>query len=248
MIHYEHAKNIHTLEGPRVALPIILTNTNAKSILDVGCGIGVWLKASRDLGLKDVFGVDGVRIDPADLVIPEALFKVQDLTVPWSLKRKFDLALCLEVAEHLPERHAENLINSLVSHADTIVFSAACPGQIGQNHINCQWPAYWQRLFNNRGFVCSDDLRELIWNDARIEPWYRQNIFVARRTPNIAGKEPRLRAIVHPEIIPLIVVESFPKHAALIRDGEMRLRWYLALPFTVLRGRLRRKCSVSNNS
>lgn len=241
-INYNHSQNIHTPEGPRVSLPIILEITKAKSLLDVGCGIGVWLKAALDLGLADVFGVDGVSIDPTDLAIPTSLFKVQDLTVPWSLCRKYDLALCLEVAEHLAEQHAPILVDSLVYHADTIVFSAACPGQEGQNHINCQWPIYWQKLFNERGFACSDELRELIWRDTRIEPWYRQNMFIARRgEKEVAGKEARLRSMIHPEILPGIINTSFHKHVGLVQNGRLPIRWYMKLPFTVLMGRLKRK-------
>ena len=68
------------------------------------------------------------------------MFRVVDLTVPWTLERKFETALCLEVAEHLEETSSSLLIKMLTAHADTIVFSAPCPGQNGQHHVNCQWP------------------------------------------------------------------------------------------------------------
>ena len=240
-VDYIHAQGMHTLQGPQVALPIILEATHAKSVLDIGCGTGFWLKAALDAGLTDVFGLDGVPIDPKELLIPGSLFKVQDFTAPFFLGRKYDLVLCLEVAEHLPEKYASTLIKSLTAHSDTIVFSAACPDQEGQNHLNCQWPTYWQKLFNDCGFACFDELRDLIWQDDRIEPWYRQNIFIARRADKIAaGEEPRLKSMVHPEIIGGIVNTNFNGHAATIRDGAMPLRWYLALPFTALKGRLRK--------
>jgi hypothetical protein len=38
------------------------------------------------------------------------------------------------------------------------------------------------------------------WDDKRIEPWYRQNIFWARREPHCAGREPRLKAVINPEV------------------------------------------------
>jgi SAM-dependent methyltransferase len=240
-VDYKHNENVHTLEGPRVVMPLIFERTAPTSLLDVGCGIGVWLKAALDLGLKDVQGVDGVPIQPEDLVIPESIFQVRNFTDPFSLGRQFDVVLCLEVAEHIPEEHAKTLIDSLVSHSGTIIFSAACPGQEGQNHVNCQWPFYWQRLFNQRGYVCSDELRDVLWGDSRVEPWYRQNTFVARRAlAGAAGKEPRLRSMVHPDIIQGIVNTSTIGRAAFISNGGMPIKWYLKLPFTVLAGRLKR--------
>jgi len=80
------------------------------------------------------------------------------LTRSWDLKRKFDAVLCLEVAEHLDSAFAPTLIDALIKHGNLIYFSAACPGQTGQHHVNCQWPVYWQQLFNERGFACEDDL------------------------------------------------------------------------------------------
>jgi hypothetical protein len=242
-IDYTHTLNLHTLEGPRAALPIILESIKAKSILDVGCGSGTWLKTALELGISDISGVDGVCLKLDDLLIPKSLFKVHDLTVPWHLDRKFDLVLCLEVAEHLDEKYAATLVDSLVAHADVIVFSAACPGQDGQHHVNCQWPDYWQKFFNDRGFVCSDEIRWRIWRDARIEPWYRQNTFVARRSEgNLAGKEPRIKAVIHPSVFEQgLLVSGLSQYANFIKDGGMPLKWYLKLPLTALNGKLRRK-------
>jgi Methyltransferase domain len=243
-IDYTHFENFHTLEGPRVALPVILEMTKAKTLLDVGCGTGTWLKSALELGISDIFGVDGVRINPEELLIPVSIFKVQDFTQTWRLDRKYDLALCLEVAEHLDERFAPTLIDSLVSHADTIVFSAACPGQEGQHHVNGQWPGYWQKLFNDCGFTCSDELRWRLWQDARVEPWYRQNIFIARRAgAALAGREQRIKSVVHPDIVSGIINTSALQQTNFIKDGGMPLKWYLKLPFTALRGRLKRKSS-----
>jgi hypothetical protein len=241
-INYSHQDNIHTLSGPRVALPLILKQMDADSLLDVGCGIGVWVKAALDLGLQDVQGIDGVPIDPANLVIPESHFQVRDFTSPLSLGRQFDVALCLEVAEHIPEEHTKTLIGSLTAHSNIIVFSAACPGQEGQNHVNCQWPSYWQKIFNQFDYVCADELRESIWNDERIEPWYRQNIFIARRvTDGSAGKEPRLHSMVHPELIQGIVNTGISKYAGDILNGRLPAKWYLKLPLVILKRKIMQK-------
>jgi ubiquinone/menaquinone biosynthesis C-methylase UbiE len=39
-IDYEHSQNIHTLNGPQAALPVLFADNKPTSLLDVGCGTG----------------------------------------------------------------------------------------------------------------------------------------------------------------------------------------------------------------
>ena len=64
------------------------------------------------------------------------------------LERKFDLAISLEVAEHLKSSSSEDFVQSLTTLAPMILFSAAIPHQGGLHHINEQWLEYWGDLFN----------------------------------------------------------------------------------------------------
>lgn len=200
-IDYDHASNLHTLGGPAATLSTIFSSNLPKSVLDVGCGTGTWMRAAIDLGVQTVRGIDGIAVPEDALQVEKSLVERHDLTKPFHLGRKFDLAICLEVAEHLPQSAAAGLVASIAEHTDTILFSAACPDQLGQHHINCQWPTYWQDFFNSHGFVCDDSVRWQIWTDARIEPWYRQNMFWVRRDPTNAGREPRIDPVVHPEMV-----------------------------------------------
>lgn len=203
-IDYDHTLNIHTVGGATAALSTIFPASVPNSVLDVGCGAGTWMRAAIDVGVKTVRGIDGIIVPGNALLVERAVVEQRDLTKPFDLGTRFELALCLEVAEHLPPIAAAGLIASIVEHADTVLYSAACPDQFGQHHVNCQWPSYWQALFNRHGFVCDDSARWEIWNDTRIEPWYRQNIFVARRDPANAGGEPRIRSVVHPDMVHLL--------------------------------------------
>jgi SAM-dependent methyltransferase len=239
-IDYDHASNLHTLEGAASALPSLLDSVKPKSLLDVGCGMGVWLKAALELGISDVYGIDGVEISAEQLLIPHEVFRQQDLTQEWNLNRHFDALLCLEVAEHLDCDFAPQLVANLTRHSDNIYFSAACPGQAGQHHVNCQWPDYWQQLFNNQGFVCSDALRWKIWNDSRIEPWYRQNIFRAQRSPE-AGREPRIAAVVNPDMITCVIGEHLDKQIKDVKDGSLSVSSYLTLPFEGIYAKFKRQ-------
>jgi hypothetical protein len=91
---------------------------------------------------------------------------------------RFDLAVCLEVAEHLPASSAEAFVKFLTGLAPVVLFSAAIPGQGGTNHINEQFLSYWVKLFSQSGYHPLDVIRPIIWNDERVPFWYRQNIIL----------------------------------------------------------------------
>ena len=241
-IDYDHSANDHSITGPEAALPWLLGEDRPASVLDVGCGIGTWLRAFQQLGITDVFGIDGVDVPEDALLVSKKLFAHHDLSKPLELGRRFDLLLCLEVAEHLDPEAGERLVASLTQHADTIFFSAAAPGQPGQHHVNCQWPSYWQEIFNARGYACDDAVRWRMWSDGRIEHWYRQNTFCARKNILLAGHEPRIVAVIHPESLPGYPrTEAFANTVNLIADGYMPTRWYLSTTYSIVSSRLRRK-------
>lgn len=147
-------------------------------MVDVGCGVGTWLAEFVRGGVVDVLGVDGAHVDPAMLQIPRERFRAHDLTRPLELGRRFDLAVSVEVAEHLPEAAADAFVASLVAAAPVVVFSAAIPGQGGEGHVNESWPHAWARRFAAHGHRWADPLRASLWNDPRVEFWYAQNLLV----------------------------------------------------------------------
>ncbi|WP_256360400.1 class I SAM-dependent methyltransferase [Methylomonas koyamae] len=165
-----------SLKSAKAIVPIINEILSPQSVVDLGCGIGTWLSAFIEMGIDDILGIDGPYVEKNKLLINEANFLAADLEKPILLDRKFDLAISLEVAEHIPDIAANTFVSSLTSLSDVIIFSAALPYQGGENHINEQWPEYWSDKFVAAGYTPIDYLRLKLWNDSDIEFWYRQNI------------------------------------------------------------------------
>jgi tetratricopeptide (TPR) repeat protein/SAM-dependent methyltransferase len=165
-------------------LPVLFELHKPVSVVDVGCGAGAWLNACRQLGIMDVVGIDGAYVDRNQLEIPSDRFLTADLATltPQSLvslgplaTRQFELALSLEVAEHLPPEAAHGFIDALCALAPVVLFSAALPHQGGTHHVHERFPSFWVPHFARHGFLAIDAVRKFIWDDENVEWWYRQN-------------------------------------------------------------------------
>jgi SAM-dependent methyltransferase len=168
-----------SLSSAETVVPIVTALIKPKSVIDVGCGQGVWLSVFARNGISDYTGIDGSYVNPQSLQIPNQNFIPTDLneyfTVP---NRAYDLAICLEVAEHLSPSMSDYLIEKLTSASPVVLFSAAIPGQGGVDHRNEQPFQYWYEKFKARGFLASDAVRTKILNNSQVKWWYRQNIFL----------------------------------------------------------------------
>jgi SAM-dependent methyltransferase len=162
------------LQSARQIIPKLTAVVPVRSVVDFGCGQGAWLSVWADAGAS-VAGVDGPYVDTSRLLIDPRDFHAADLAAPIDLGRQFDLVQSLEVAEHLPPAKAEQFVETLTAHGSHILFSAAVPGQGGENHVNEQPPDYWRALFREQGYAAFDYLRPLICDDPAIARWYRFN-------------------------------------------------------------------------
>lgn len=165
------------LTSAKKVIPLVNEVIKPASVIDVGCGVGNWLKVWKDdIGLRKVQGIEGPYLKPSLLQVPPELVLFQDLKEKFKITDRYDLAMSLEVAEHLPSGYADHFIESLTKLSDVILFSAAIVGQEGTYHLNEQPPEYWAAIFNKYGYVAVDYLRDRIWNDDEIEWWYQQNL------------------------------------------------------------------------
>lgn len=190
-----------TRDSAREILSIVLDVLKPASMVDVGCGTGQWLAVAIEMGLSDVLGVDGEWALKSELAIPREKFLVRNLQKPLELGRRFDLAISLEVGEHLLLENARIFVQGLCQAAETVLFSAAIPGQGGRHHVNEQWPAYWAKLFEESGYHCYDVIRPKVWNNPRVLWYYAQNCLlfapVGAKTPGLGHTSVPL-PLVHP--------------------------------------------------
>lgn len=184
--------NDRSIQSARVVVPMVVELTHPSSVLDIGCGRGNWLSTFIAHGVKNVVGLDGDYIKPSKLLFPAARFRPTDLSGKFEIPPgRFDLASCLEVAEHLPARNSRYLVRQLTSAAPQVLFSAAPPGQLGGGHVNCQPLSYWRKVFEDFGFRMLDPFRPKIRDDRRVWWWYRQNI-VLFASPEAIAENPAL--------------------------------------------------------
>ena len=196
---YEYAADFYSYLAPLAlrsadrVVPHLAAALPIASVADFGCGQGAWLRVWRATGAA-VLGVDGPYVDRSGLLIEAEEFRAADLGERIDLGRRFDLVQSLEVAEHLPQAKARQFIDTLCRHSACILFSAAVPGQGGEQHINEQPLSYWRALFRDNGYAAVDYLRPLVFADREIQWWYRYNTILYVTDEKLAALPEPFRA------------------------------------------------------
>lgn len=198
--------------GAHHVLSILFDVMPIRSVIDVGCGLGNWLKNAKILAGKigwpiEVRGLDGDHVmkECNPEISPEE-FTVCDLNERIKSDRRYDLAISLEVAEHLKPERAVSFVEDLTALSDVVLFSAAIPHQeyepSAHGHINERPLSYWEKIFNDRGYRLIDCIRPNIWTNERVGWFYRQNIvvFVRENSKNLK----RLETIPRPHITDIV--------------------------------------------
>src|SRR5690606_5564057 len=129
-----------SLQSAREVWPVVFKYVRPASVIDIGCGVGTWLKALEEYKVGNYLGVDGDYVKSAERQIWQQKFVAQDFTRFFQAPAKVDRANSLEVGGHLLQDSADELVKSLSAASDVVLFSAVLPGQTGTYHINEQWP------------------------------------------------------------------------------------------------------------
>lgn len=172
---------------------ICLEYRHPASAVDVGCGLGFFLAALSERGVPDLQGIDGDWVSGEQTEIPRDVYLLHDLETPLSLPRRYDIAACLEVGEHLSPARSAGLVADLAALSDWVLFSAAVPGQGGSGHVACRWQSDWAQMFAAEGYLCHDPFRRRLAGIEGMAPWFAQNLLLfvrdgAEMAPDIATR------------------------------------------------------------
>lgn len=201
--------NSSSKESALHIIPLIMSLfPSIRSVADIGCGTGAFLNIFRCFGVE-ITGFEFSDLPDNELLIPAENIRKVDLRSSLSIPEKFDLAICLEVGEHMDLDTSDTLITTLTALSNIILFSAAIPGQPGTNHINCQWPSWWAVKFNSFEYKPFDIIRPIFWQIPGVAEWYRQNMILFINTSMINDDDiladiKRLRRFTDFKCAPLI--------------------------------------------
>ena len=165
----------------KAVVKILIKNFKPKTVIDIGCGAGIYLREFQRAKVK-ILGYDGSPAARATSSVGSKI-KLHDLCQPLGLKKKFDLCLCLEVAEHLPANCANILLKSLTNLSNVIVFTAATLGQgpISIGHINEQPHQYWINKFKKYQFNLEKNLTRNLRKEMekkKVVWWISKNLMI----------------------------------------------------------------------
>jgi cyclopropane fatty-acyl-phospholipid synthase-like methyltransferase len=181
--YYKHIDQSAT-SSREIMAETIVRDLSPRHVIDVGCGTGTLLEALRTRGVE----VAGLEYADAALELCQQRrltvrrFDIAHDSLPTKWKQR-DVALSFEVAEHLPESMADRFLDVLTSASDTVVLSAATPGQGGTDHTNEQPHEYWIQKMAQRGFamdVTTSERWRAEWQ-GKTAFWYHQNVMVFRK-------------------------------------------------------------------
>lgn len=125
---------------------LFIRTLGIRSMLDLGCGVGSYLRGALEENLSNVVGVE-MNADLARPFMGAVVSTVAiqgDITKPLDLHGQFDCVLSVETGEHLQPEGTAGFIDNLKSCSSRlIVLTAAPPGQRGTQHINLRPRSEW---------------------------------------------------------------------------------------------------------
>ncbi|HMH52778.1 MAG TPA: class I SAM-dependent methyltransferase [Candidatus Acidoferrum sp.] len=185
-----------TLDGPwrdeiEHVCAVIWSQLKPASVADIGCGPGVYLASFKALGVPHILGIEGSANALRLAVVSEIV--QHDLREPFTPPRRYDLVLCVEVAEHLHKKYARRLVETVAELCEprgSVVFTASPPGHDGVHHVNLQAREFWIELFRERGFEHSNVVLDAVRERLTLKriPWVKRNLMIFRR-PEIGGAD-----------------------------------------------------------
>lgn len=151
-----------------------------ETLTDFGCGLGQYCDDVESQTLCVALGIEGNR--PKNSV--HRLIVEKDLTTDliYDMDLTSELALSLEVGEHIPSEHMATYLDNITYHATQyLITSWAVRGQDGFGHVNCLDNHEILPEFEKRGFILmkkeTEDARAVIEDKCW---WFRNTLFILK--------------------------------------------------------------------
>jgi SAM-dependent methyltransferase len=164
---------------------LIYDKFKPKSVVDFGCGSGTYLYFFSKRGVNKLKGFEGSQNAIELALIDEKYIDKCDITKKVELNETYDLCICFEVAEHLPESCVDAFLDNLCSSSATILFTAAPPGQGGRHHVNLKPVQYWIHKFDERHYCYQKSLTDEIKKELDVTisglAWMKTNIMIFQK-------------------------------------------------------------------
>jgi len=172
-----------TMPTAKEVVGILIEEFRPKSVADVGCGAGVYLREFQKKGIK-IKGYDASRNAAKDAFIDRSFIELQDLTKELKASKKYDLVISFETGEHIPKRYSGIFVKNISKLGDIAAFSASQPGQGGRHHVNEQQPEFWIRIFGKNNFKYLPEKTERLrkkFKDIKCVWWLQKNVLVFKK-------------------------------------------------------------------
>ncbi len=157
-----------------------------KSVVDFGCSIGSFLEGAMESGAT-VKGFE-YAYESAKPYIPKKVGKhIEKGNVGQIINcGSFDLAMSVEVAEHILPEESDNFVENLTKSATKfILLTAAPPTQRGSLHINLQTYEFWLDKITSKGWLLDnntiEEMRMEIPKIALTPKHLRRNLMLFRK-------------------------------------------------------------------
>jgi len=152
-------------------------NIDAKNIVDLGCGLGDYVKHFRANGLI----ADGFDGNPNTPELTGNVCGIRDLSEPIIFDEPYDWVMSLEVGEHLPPQYEDTFINNLHNNNKSgIILSWAIKGQGGYGHFNTRNNDYIKSKFAALGYVNDIDTENMMRANSTLS-WFKNTIMVFKK-------------------------------------------------------------------
>ena len=174
-------------EGLKMAkwfIPLLYNIFGFRSLIDLGCATGHYLFYSLKEGVSDILGIEGSPVAFSNLLVDEKYIVQHDLRRPLILDRKYDIALSIDVAEHIDKKYFDIYLKSVCDSSDLIIFSAAIPNEGGLYHVNEQSHEWWILRFKKYFFRFNKKMVDLIEQKMEENAIFGPNIMVFQRIKN----------------------------------------------------------------